>query len=243
MNVTEQQIRENYLAVLERIRLAAIKVGRNPKEIQLVVVSKSQPVEVLLAAYQAGIRIFGENYPQETEEKIKLLTQLEGIQWHMIGHLQSRKAPIIAKYFSKMHSVDSLYITEKIEKELTKTGRMLSVLLELNLASEQTKSGWEVKEEADLEELAKQIKVITSFPHIKLDGLMTMPPLFAEVEKVRPYFRKLGEIQRQLQEMLHGLQLRELSMGTSADYEIAVQEGATLVRIGQAILGARIMKG
>lgn len=239
MPLTVEDIRSNYLKVQDEIRQVALECGRNPDEIRIVVVSKSQPVEVIQAAIQAGIRCFGENYPEEAVEKINSLPKIEDLEWHMIGHLQSRKAKFVASYFDWMHSVDSLRIAEKLERQLSEQNKSLKVLLEFNVGGEISKYGWLASEKSRWVELISEIEQMQNFSHLEVCGLMTMPPLTASVQEARQYFRQLRQLRDFLQEKLPALNLKELSMGTSADFLAAVREGATMVRIGQAILGPR----
>ncbi len=239
MGQTDQTIRANLFAVQEKIARAAQTSGRNPSEVKLVVVTKGQPVEVIQEAIQAGARLFGENYPEQAEEKILALKDADQIQWHMIGHLQSRKANIVCNHFDMLHSLDRLDLALKLEKLLAAAGKTLPVLLEFNLAGEESKSGMRVGDEAEWDRLLPDVEQFLSLAHIQVKGLMTMPPLFDDTEKVRPYFTQLAHLCDFLRTHFHGANLDELSMGTSADYEVAVQEGATYVRVGTAILGPR----
>jgi pyridoxal phosphate enzyme (YggS family) len=239
MPLSVEEIRSNYLKVQDEIRRAAVECGRNPDEIRIVVVSKSQPTEVIQAAIQAGIRCFGENYPEEAVEKINSLPKVEGLEWHMIGHLQSRKAKLVAVYFDWMHSVDSVRIAEKLERQLSEQNKTLKVLLEFNVGGEISKYGWLASEKSHWLELVPEIEQIQHFSHLQVCGLMTMPPLTASLQEARQYFRQLRHLRDFLQEKLPNMNLKELSMGTSADFLAAVREGATMVRVGQAILGPR----
>ncbi len=239
MPLSVEEIRANYLRVQEEIHQTALKWGRNPEEIRIVVVSKSQPLEVVDAAIKAGIRCFGENYPEEAVDKINAFRDVEGIEWHMIGHLQSRKAKLVATYFDWMHSLDSVRISEKLERLMVEQNKPLKVLLEFNVGDEVSKYGWKVGDQNCWFELISEIEQIRQFPHLQIRGLMTMPPLTATLEEARGYFHKLRQLRDYLQEKVPDLNLKELSMGTSADYLAAVIEGATMVRIGQAILGPR----
>ncbi len=239
MPLSVEEIRANYLRVQEEIHQTALKWGRNPEEIRIVVVSKSQPLEVVEAAIKAGIRCFGENYPEEAVDKINAFRDVEGIEWHMIGHLQSRKAKLVATYFDWMHSLDSVRISEKLERLMVEQNKPLKVLLEFNVGDEVSKYGWKAGDQNCWFELISEIEQIRQFPHLQICGLMTMPPLTATLEEAQGYFRKLLQLRDFLQEKVPDLNLKELSMGTSADYLAAVIEGATMVRIGQAILGPR----
>lgn len=239
MPLSVEEIRINYLRVQEEIQRTALKCGRKPEEIRVVVVSKSQPLEVIEAAIKAGIRSFGENYPEEAVDKINAFRQIESIEWHMIGHLQSRKAKLVADYFNWMHSLDSLRIAEKLEGLLAERNKHLKVLLEFNVGGEVSKFGWPASDQNHWAELIPEIEQIQRYPHLQICGLMTMPPLTATLQEAQGYFRKLRQLRDFLQERLPSLNLHELSMGTSADYPAAIIEGATMLRIGQAILGPR----
>lgn len=232
-------IRERYLAALDAIASAAKKSGRSPEAVKLVVVTKAQPVEVARAVIEAGARILGENYAEEGVTKIQSLQNLSAVEWHMIGHVQSRKAPLVAGHFNYLHSLDSLKLAEKLDRSCGEAGRVLPVLLEFNVGGEQSKGGWEASDETRWGELPGEISGIFTLPNLRVHGLMSMPPLGETAEFSRPYFQKL----RRLRDFLAGhfpqADLSELSIGTSSDYEVAVEEGATFVRIGTAIVGPR----
>ncbi len=232
------EIRRNYDRVLERIEQAAFRSGRKPGDIRIVVVSKTQPVEVIQSAIQAGIREFGENYPEETAPKIDQIANPD-IRWHMIGHLQSRKVKIVAEHFHWFHALDSQRLAEKLDHALAERNRRMPVLLEFNVGGEESKAGWLAADEAGWLRLADEIAPILQFPWLDIRGVMTMPPLELEAEKARRYFEKLRKLRDFLTNRLASDQLQEMSMGTSLDFEAAVEEGATIVRIGQAILGPR----
>lgn len=234
-------IRRNYERVRERIEQAAARSGRTPDDIRIVVVSKAQPVEVILSAIQAGIREFGENYPEEAAQKIEIVSDPE-ICWHMIGHLQSRKTKIVAEHFQWFHALDSQKLAEKLNRELAARNRKMPVLLEFNVGGEESKAGWLAADDSGWPRLAEEIAPILQLPCLDIRGVMTMPPLELEAEKARRYFEKLRKLRDFLAERLAFPQLQELSMGTSLDFEAAVEEGATMVRIGQAILGPRPKK-
>ena len=225
----------------KRIGRAAHSCGKSPDEITLVVVSKSQPAEVIETAILAGIRRFGENYPEETLAKIQQLSGAAEIEWHMIGHLQSRKARIVVENFQMLHSLDSLPLAEKLDRLLAESGKKLPALLEFNVGGEQSKSGWPAAEEDRWEELLPEISSIMAMKNLQISGLMTMPPLNDDVEVTRPFFAKLRKLKDFLATAFPQAHLTEMSMGTSADFEIAIEEGATMIRIGQAILGLRLL--
>lgn len=233
------QIRANLERITEEIYRAAVKAGRSPSEVRLLVVSKAQPVEKIAAAYQAGARLFGENYPEETLAKIELGAELPGIEWHMIGHLQSRKAKIIAQHFSMLHSLDSFGLAEKLERLLAEQEKVLPVLLEVNVSGEESKFGLPAWHEDRWSELLPEIERVRALPHLNLCGLMTMPPLFDDPVGVRPFFQRAHRLLDWLAEQIPDGCWKELSMGTSGDFPVAVEEGATYVRIGTAIMGPR----
>lgn len=234
-----EQIRVNWLNVQERIAAAAARVDRNLQDVTVVAVSKLQPVEKVEAAIQCGITDFGENYPEQAVEKIQHFAQDDEIRWHMIGHLQSRKSSIVASHFSMFHALDRISIATKLEKQLEIVSRNLPVLLEVNVSGELSKGGWDMRT-ISYDKWIEDVEQLTNFTHIQILGLMTMPPFDTRPEQSRVYFNQLFELKCRLSESFPKLNLKHLSMGTSQDYEVAVEEGATLVRIGTAILGARI---
>jgi len=239
MNALAEQIRQNIAMVNDRIQLAAQSSGRSLRDVRLVVVTKAQPVEVLQAAIEAGAQILGENYPEESLPKMQTLGRLPGVEWHMIGHLQSRKANIVVEHFDLLHSLDSMRLAEKLERQLAERERILPVLLEINVSGEESKFGWPAWAEEQWDGLIGDLEALFALPHLSVRGLMTMPPLYEDAEKTRRFFvrlRKLGEF---LATRFGAQHFQELSMGTSADYPAAVQEGATLVRVGTAIVGPR----
>lgn len=223
----QNDLRGNTAEIKGRIERAARKVGRDSKEIKLIAVSKTHPVEVLRWAIESDIRVFGENKVQEAEDKIGILGR-ENLEWHLIGHLQSNKARKAAQLFDVIHTLDSVELAARLERICIEENRAsLSVLIQVDLAGEMTKNG--IKE-FDLPPL---IEFLKTCERLKLDGLMTIPPYFDDVEKVRPYFKKLREIRDEF------LPRGELSMGMSHDFETAIEEGATLIRVGTAIFGQR----
>jgi PLP dependent protein len=235
----EDIISLNLELVMQKIDRAARSAGRSPSEVKLVVVSKGQPENVIRAAFRAGIKTFGENYPEETLEKIQNLPGFDEIQWHMIGHLQSRKARIVAEKFSAIHSLDSVHLALKLDKILGEQKKKMPVMLECNVSGEDTKGGWPVWVEDQWLALVTDVLSILECKSLVLIGLMTMPPLFQDIDAVRPYFRKLAALKDFLSREISGEYFKELSMGTSNDFPVAIQEGATYIRVGQAILGQR----
>jgi pyridoxal phosphate enzyme (YggS family) len=224
-------ISQNLENIKQRIHEAALGAGRDPSEVRLVAVTKTVTLDRLQEAVAAGHTLFGENYVQEAKRKIAALGP--GLTWHFIGHLQSNKAKAAVEVFDLIHSVDRLSLARSLEQAAARLGKVQNILLQVNLAGEESKSG--TAPEAAQELLSE----ISQMPHLKVLGLMTMPP-WLPAEEVRPYFRAL----RELRDRLRGLQvvdgdLPELSMGMTGDFEVAVAEGATLVRIGTAIFGER----
>ena len=229
------EIAENLARVRERIDAAARRSGRDPESVRLVAVSKTVDAERVRQAIEAGAKILGENYVQEAQKKIEVLGH--EVAWHFIGHLQTNKAKVAAGLFDFIHSVDSQNLAQELGRRAKLRGKVLPVLLEMNLAGEVTKFGAQEKEILLLAEKLSEME------GIEVKGLMTMPPFFEDPEASRPYFvelRKLGE--RLAKEKIPRISMEELSMGMSNDFEVAVEEGATLVRVGTAIFGPRPVK-
>lgn len=233
------QIANNLDYVQQRIAKAAISSGRAAEAVHLVVVSKRMPFDLLSAAIEAGITCFGENYPEEGAEKRAFFAAHKGLSWHMIGHVQSRKARLVAENYDMLHSLDGLKLAQRISLCCEAVNRQLPVLLEVNVAGEASKSGFSALTEADWQALIPVFSAIAALPGLRIQGLMCMPPLFDDPNLVRPFFRKTCALQNFLASNLPQISWQELSMGTSADYTVAIEEGATMVRIGEAILGAR----
>jgi len=242
MNELVESIRARYLSTLEKIAIAAKRAGRDPASVKLVVVTKAQPLEVTRAAIEAGAKILGENYPEEGVKKIQALHEFSAVEWHMIGHVQSRKAQQVAVNFNFLHSLDGLKLAKRLDRFCGEAGRNLPVLLEFNLGGEQSKSGWPASDETRWHELLTEISEIVASPNLKVRGLMTMPPLGETPEFSRPFFQKLKRLQEYLSAQFPQVDFSELSMGTSFDYEAAVEEGATFVRVGTALVGGREYK-
>jgi pyridoxal phosphate enzyme (YggS family) len=235
-----QYIRNNFENISERIKRAANRSGRDAHEIRLIAVSKKQPSEKILYAHEMGIDNFGENYPEETLKKIdQLKNEADSISWHMIGHLQSRKAKIVAEKFSYIHSIDNLRVVQVLSSELEKSNRTINGLIEINLTGEISKTGFPAWSQEHLIRTIDSIRSIISFQRIKLTGLMTIPPLSDNPEDSRPIYQKLRNLQTQLSNTFPDQQWNILSMGTSFDFEVAIEEGASMVRIGEAIFGPR----
>jgi PLP dependent protein len=231
-------LKENLKNVLNRIQNTAIKFGRNPESVRLVAVTKTVPAHRIRAAIEAGATIFGENYVQEARDKIRELSACP-VSWHFIGTLQSNKAKYVVKLFDLIHSVDSVKLAMEIDKQAGKIGKIQHILIQVNVAGEVQKAGVSPGQAMDM------LKEISRFENISVKGLMTMPPYFYDPERVRPFFKQLRDLRDRLQkEFFHPscngqIQIDELSMGMTGDFEAAIGEGATLVRIGTAIFGER----
>ncbi|TAM84641.1 MAG: YggS family pyridoxal phosphate-dependent enzyme [Acidobacteria bacterium] len=226
-------VAENIESLQDRIQRACQRSGRAVKDVRLIAVSKTKPAEAIRQAYGAGLREFGENRVQEAAAKRHELEDLD-IIWHLIGHLQSNKTKQACRLFGWVHSVDSVHLAEKIDREATALGRKMSILIEVHLGQEASKFG---VEEDDLLRMAEKM---ATMPSLELRGLMTLPPLFDDPQDVRPFFRRLRELAERVDaRKLPGVGMRELSMGMSHDFEIAIEEGATIVRVGTAIFGER----
>jgi pyridoxal phosphate enzyme (YggS family) len=221
---------DNLEKVQQRIRAACGRADREPNSITLLAVTKTQPPEVVSAAAKLGLTFFGENKVQEAKAKMPLCPG--NLRWHMIGHLQSNKCRDAVELFKMIQSVDSLSLAQEINKRAESAARTMPVLMEVNVAGEASKFGYQP------EHLLAELKEINALPRIEIHGLMTVPPWSAESEKARPHFRRLRELKAQCEQIL-GAPLPHLSMGMSGDFEIAIEEGATMVRIGTELFGPR----
>jgi pyridoxal phosphate enzyme (YggS family) len=229
-------IAENVARVRERIRLAASSAGRDPDAITLMGVSKTFPPESIREAYDSGIRVFGENRVQEFASKADVLRDLVEARWHLIGHLQSNKAVKAADLFHAVDSLDSLKLAEKLNDAARASGKTLRVLVEINVGGEEAKSGV-APDSAELDQLLAQAPQLAS---LEFCGLMTVPPYSEDPQGARPFFRKLRELREQIAGRgLPRVNMDELSMGMSHDFEVAIEEGSTCVRVGSAIFGNR----
>ena len=233
MTAEMKTISDNLERIRERMARAASRCGRRTEEVTLVAVSKTFPAEAIRAAHQLGLRHFGENRVQEWEGKRKELVDIHGATWHLIGHLQSNKARRAAELFDRVDSVDSLSLAQKLNAAPEAAGKRLGVLIEVHLGDEESKSG---VAEAELAELADGVATLA---HLELLGLMTIPPFFEDAERVRPFFSKLRGLRDELSVRV-GRKLPVLSMGMSHDFEIAIEEGATEIRVGSALFGRRM---
>jgi pyridoxal phosphate enzyme (YggS family) len=241
--ISTKLLLDNASNIMKRISHAAMRAGRNPEEVKLIAVTKTVGIENIKEAIDAGLRTFGENRVQEAKTKIEELSRLSAvgyslptISWHLVGHLQKNKAKYAVQLFELIHSVDSIGLAEEINKQAEKIGKIQRILIQVKLSEENTKHG--IKEE----DLILLLETIKKLNNLKLEGLMTIPPYFKDPEKTRPYFKKLREIRDKINEsLILDSPVHELSMGMSNDFEVAIEEGATMVRIGTAIFGEREM--
>ncbi|MDL1967177.1 MAG: YggS family pyridoxal phosphate-dependent enzyme [Deltaproteobacteria bacterium] len=218
--------------IKERIKKAAIDCGRNPDTVHLVAVSKTIPKDTVRKAITAGVDILGENYIQEARDKINALSSYP-VSWHFIGHLQSNKAKYAVKLFDMIHTVDSLKLAHELNKQAKKINKIQKIMIQVNISMESTKAG--IYEE----DSQKLIKEISLFENLSIKGLMTMPPFFNNPEKAGPYFSALRILRNNIRDKaIRNVNMQELSMGMTNDFEVAIKEGATLVRIGTAIFQA-----
>ena len=225
-------IRENIEHVENTIDEACRQSGRNRSEVTLIAVSKTKPVEMLKEAYETGCRDFGENKVQELVDKYEVLPK--DIRWHMIGHLQRNKVKQVLPHAVLIHSVDSLRLAEQIDQEAEKLGITANILLEVNVAKEESKFGMMP------EEVPEMVEQIAAFSHLRIKGLMTIAPFVDDPEKNRPVFQKLYQLSVDIKKKnIDNVNMSVLSMGMTGDYQVAVEEGATMIRVGTGIFGAR----
>ena len=228
-------LRENLQEVEQRIADACRRAGRKREEVTLIAVSKTKPAEMLKEAYDLGVRVFGENKVQELTEKYDLLP--DDIRWHMIGHLQRNKVKYIVDKAKLIHSVDSLRLAQQISQEAIKKEVEVDILIEVNVAEEASKFG------LSTEEVIQMIEAIAKLPAVHIKGLMTVAPFTDNPEDNRPYFRNLKQLAVDIDgKNIDNVTMSVLSMGMTGDYEVAIEEGATMVRVGTGIFGARIYK-
>jgi len=227
---------QNVARIRERIASAARRAGRNPDEITLMAVSKTHPPELIREAYDAGLRVFGENRVQEFSGKSAALVDLHDANWHLIGHLQSNKAARAAELFSAIDSVDSLKLAEKLNSSAQSLGKRLEVLIEINVGGEAAKSGL-APNSPELEDL---LNAAPRLDHLEFRGFMTIPPFTENPEDARPYFNQSRKLRNEVAlRRLPSISMDVLSMGMSHDFEVAIEEGSTCVRVGTAIFGER----
>jgi pyridoxal phosphate enzyme (YggS family) len=224
-----ESLHDRLLQVQERIRLAAGRAGREAASVTLVAVSKTVPVEVIREALAAGVTILGENRVQEAQDKIAALSGRAA--WHLVGHLQTNKAKLAVQLFDLIHSLDSPRLAEALDRSAEQAGRVVRCLVEVNLGGEESKSGTTEEGVRPLLEAAARLA------HVRIEGLMSVPPFLPDPEQARPFFRRLRNLRDRLAG--EGFRLAELSMGMTHDFEVAIEEGATMVRIGTAIFGPR----
>lgn len=225
-------VKQRLEKVKDRIDKAALKCSRDPDNIHLVAVSKTVPANRVREAIEAGVTILGENYVQEARNKFNVLGTFP-VSWHFIGHLQSNKAKYAVRLFDLIHSVDTLKLARELNKQANKVNKIQAVLIQINISKEPSKSG------SDIENAANLLKDIVLLENLSVKGLMAMPPFFNNPEKARPYFSALRNLRDQILKASPGVVLNELSMGMTGDFEVAIEEGATFVRIGTAIFGER----
>lgn len=246
-----RSIAANIEAVSERTNVAAQRAGRNANEITLVAVTKTHPVETVIEAYQAGLRHFGENRVQEGREKVAAMADwlaaspsLEPPTWHMIGHLQRRQVGDALGKFNLLHSVDSLKLARRIDRLAERNNiPLVDILLECNVSGETAKFGFGLEQwstnKAQFSAFVDTVEQIAALEWVNIQGLMTMAPLSPNPEETRPVFRSLAALRRTLQKEMSQLEWRHLSMGMTDDFEIAIEEGATIIRVGRALFGPR----
>ncbi len=238
-HVLVRLLQDNLRSVQDRMAAAAARAGRDLSSITLVAVSKTHPVEMLIDAQHLGVRHFGENRVEEGSGKIpefKAMIDDPSVMFHMIGHLQSRKADEAVALFDRVHSVDSVKLAQRLDRCAAARDKALPILLEVNVSGEASKYGFDHARRA---ELFGAIEVIAPLSHVRLDGLMTMAPIVRDPEGARPVFHGLRELRDEIEARYSSVRLPHLSMGMTDDFEVAIEEGATLVRIGRAIFGER----
>lgn len=232
-------IRDRFLCVYEKIFNTCIKYGRDPNSIKLVVVTKKQPVEKILQLLQAGASILGENYPEEIQGKRLMIPDEFVFQWHMIGHIQSRKIKYVVKFCDFVHSIDSLDLGLKLDQACVTAKTTIPAFIEINISGEQSKQGFNLQNSEGKSLFFRNFDKLLQSQGIQLIGLMTMPPYSKVAEDSRQVFRTCRVLLEEIQAEFKLTSFTQLSMGTSQDFEVAIQEGATYLRIGEAIMGER----
>ena len=222
--------------VRSRIEAACARSARSPDSVRVIAVSKGRSPQAIRSVYRAGVRDFGENRLEEALPKIEALDDLIDVRWHMIGHVQSRKAQDVIGPFSLIHSVDRVKLARRLDRFAGEAQMRLAALLECNVSGEDSKEGWDLAQPEGWPESTRELVQVAALPGLEVLGLMTMAPVSEEPEAVRPIFRRLAELARQMQAAGPG-RWTELSMGMTDDFEVAIEEGATMVRIGRAIFG------
>jgi len=237
----EEEIRERLGQVEENIAVACARAGRDREEVTLIAISKTRSVEEIEAAYRCGLRDFGENRVDEALGKVPELNERHSedpIRWHMVGHVQRRKAEDAIAFANIIHSLDSIRLARRLERFLSGDDR-LPILLELNVSGESSKYGFEASDDDSLAAFIEEARQMPDFPHLDVQGLMTMAPLVEDLELARPTFQRLRQVRDRLREVLPYSDWSQLSMGMTNDYKVAVEEGATMLRVGRAIFGER----
>jgi len=225
-------VAENIRKIREEIAETSAKNGRSPASVRLMAVTKTVDDELIIEAIKAGVDIIGENYLQEAKRKLGSIGKSS--EWHLIGHLQTNKARFAVSLFDMIHSVDRIELASELDRRASAGCLTMKILIEVNISGETTKSG------VPLTEAIAFVRAVAALPNLSIQGLMTMPPFFDDPEEARPFFRKLRELRNQIAtEKIPRVEMKELSMGMSGDYHVAIEEGATIVRIGRAIFGER----
>lgn len=232
--ITQEVLEKNLSAIKARIKATCERIGRDPSSVRLLPVSKTKSEKVLRMAYAAGVREFGENRVQEAQQKSEEMADLTDARWSVIGHLQTNKAKYVARFAHEFQALDNLRVAEELDRRLQQEERTLDVFVQVNSSNEPQKFG------LPPEEVEEFIQQLPQFPTLKVKGLMTLAEFSSSEERVRACFVRMRELQTKLQENLpDGISLDELSMGMSGDFEIAIEEGSTVVRVGEAIFGKR----
>jgi hypothetical protein len=237
--IDSDAIRSNFDKVQARIAAAAQRAGRDPGQIHLVAVAKGHPAEAIQVLVDLGVIDIGESYAEEGRAKQMAMSSSTAVKWHMIGHVQSRKAHLVATFFDLVHSVDSLKLAQRLDRFAAEAGRVLLILLECNVSAEVSKTGWPVSRDAERDAFYADTKEIMRMPNLKVQGLMSVAAVADSPEMARPHFLKTRQLRNTMAARFPQTEWKELSMGMSGDFEAAIAEGATLVRIGTAILGPR----
>lgn len=223
--------------IRSRIEAACQRSDRNPKSVQLLAVSKRQSIEAIIAAYQCGLRDFAENYAEEAVEKMADLSTYPDINWEMIGHIQSRKAKLVVSGFKRIHSIDSLKLASLLDR--LNEGTPIKVLLEVNVSGEESKAGFDGVGELARRSFLLTVNELAKFEHLHVGGLMIMPPLQSDPENNRRFFRLAADLAEWINGQQDKCRFDQLSMGSSSDFEVAIEEGATIIRLGESIFGPR----
>ena len=233
--IMETDISSNVSLIRQRMEVACSRCGRDPRSVRLMAVSKTVAPERIRQALDAGVTLLGENYVQEAREKIPAIGHVA--EWHMIGHLQTNKVKYVVNLFDWIHSVDRLELARELDKRAGQNNRRLNILIEVNVSGEESKSGIEATRALEL------VRQVSLLPHINPRGLMTMPPYSDNPENSRPYFQALRKLRDDISAAdIPGIRMDELSMGMTDDFEVAIEEGATIIRVGRAIFGNRMNK-